>query len=702
MTTLKRNTESPMKRHGRNMGLDPVLLEIIANKVVAAADEMATTLQRTSRTLFVKEASDFACALVGVDGRIFAHPRTSAVSAFVDMNAMPTIQAVPDLQEGDVIVTNDPYLSGALSTHLPDIHLLEPIFHKRRIVAYCWSFVHSTDVGGGVPGSILPTFHEIFQEGLRIPPIKLMEGGVLNDSFVEVFKANCRIPELNLGDVRAMLAALRVGRQRIADIIERHGVTTFVDAQAALQDYSEAKARAVLRRIPDGYHEFWDYLDDDVASSIPVRIRCRVTISNGELHIDLAGTDPEVKAAYNVYTADRMHEWLTMRFVSFLYTHDEEIVVNHGMFRPISANNPRGTVLNCEFPAALGHRHAPARRLLDALTGALLKAAPDMISAPAGGAGVILVLAEFDADRSQGQTVAVVQPMRGGMGAFVDRDGRGYDGTDGRDSTVANIRNNPLEIVESECGVVVREWDIRTDGGGPGRWRGGVGQLITVEILRDGGIIYGHGMERMRFPAWGVFGAKPAQRFRCILNRGRPNEQHLGKIDQVPVNAGDTVTMMMPGGGGYGNPLERDLEAVLRDVRQGFVSVEGAARDYGVAVVDGRIDSETTRGLRAQKPGNRRNLTFDFGAEREAWESVFDDETMCRLNQGLFGIPRSVRNDNRRWIFEQAIPELPRTGEGTLVEAITDPKAARDRLEQAMAAVFRAGGAATGPKARRL
>ena len=212
--------------------------------------------------------------------------------------------------------------------------------------------------------------------------------------------------------------------------------------------------------------------------------------------------------------------------------------------------------------------------------------------------------------------------MRGGMGAFIDGEGRGYDGTDGRDSTVSNIRNNPLEIVESECGVVVREWDIRTDSGGPGRWRGGVGQLITVEILRDGGIIYGHGMERMRFPAWGVFGAKPAQRFRCILNRGRSNEQHLGKIDQVPVNAGDTVTMMMPGGGGYGDPLERDLEAVLRDVRQGFVSVEGAARDYGVAVVDGRIDSEATRELRAQKPRNRRNLTFDFGSEREAWESV--------------------------------------------------------------------------------
>ena len=668
--------------------LDPVLLEIIANKVVAASDEMATTLQRTSRTLFVKEASDYACALVGIDGRVFAHPRTSAVSAFVDMNAMPMISLFPDLEDGDVIVTNCPYLSGALSTHLPDIHVLEPIFHKDKIVAYGWSFVHSTDVGGGVPGSILPTFHEIFQEGLRIPPMKLVEKGVINDDFVKFLSANCRIPELNLGDVRAMLAALRVGRQRVNDIIERHGVATFVAAQGALQDYSEAKARAVLKRVPEGTYEFWDYMDDDVTSAVPIKVRVKMSVKNGELHLDLTGTDPEVKASYNVYTSDRLHEWLTMRFVSFLFTHDETIVINHGLFRPISTTNPRGTVLNCEFPAAVGHRHAPARRLLDAITGALLKASPDMISAPAGGAGVILVLAEYDETSAKGRTVAVVQPMRGGMGAFVTPDGKGYDGNDGRDHTIANMRNNPLEIVEAECGVVIREWDIRADAGGPGRWRGGVGTQITVEILRDGGTIYGHGMERMRFPAWGVFGAKPGQRFRCILNRGKPNEQELGKIDQVPVNAGDTVTMMMPGAGGYGDPYERETDAVMNDVRRGFVTVRGAAEDYGVVIANGKIDAEGTKALRGSRPRDRRNIAFDFGTEREAWEAVFDDATVTDLNHKLLQIPRSIRYAKRRWIVEQAVPNLPRTGTGTLVEAMKDPAAARVRLKRAMAEVF--------------
>ncbi len=677
-----------MKISGRSRTprLDPILLEILANKVVAASDEMATTLQRTSRTLFVKEASDYACALVGIDGRIFAHPRTSAVSSFVDMDAMPTIKAVPDSsREGDVIITNDPYLSGALSTHLPDIHVLEPVFHKGKIIAWCWSFVHSTDVGGGVPGSILPTFNEIYQEGLRIPPMKLVKAGVINDDFVKFFRANCRIPELNLGDVHAMLAALRVGRQRIADIVERHGVATFLAAQEALNAYSEAKARAVLSRIPDGVHDFWDYMDDDVTSAIPIRIRCRLTVKKGTLHIDLTSTDAEVKAAYNIYTADRLHEWLTLRFVSMLFTHDETIVINHGMFRPISVTNPRGTVLNCEFRRGR-HRHAPGRRLFDTLTGTLLKAAPEMISAPAGGAGAILVLAEYDASSARGRTVAVIQPMRGGMGAFVDETGNGYDGNDCRDATIANLRNNPLEIVEVECGVIVREWDIRPDSGGAGRWRGGVGVTVTVEILRDRGNIYAHGMERMRFPAWSVSGAKPAQRFRCILNRGRPTEREFGKIDQIAVNAGDTITIMMPGAGGIGDPFDRDLDGVACAARLRFSRGRGTRlrRDRHRR----RHRYPGTRRLRAQRPPGRRNQAFDFGTEREAWESVFDDATMTRLNRGLREVPRSVRYDKRRWIIEQAIPNLKRTGEGTLVQAIADPQAARKRLERAMAKVF--------------
>ncbi len=195
------------------MPLDPILLEILHNKVQAVAEEMGTTLQRTARTIFVKEAADFATALVGLDGKLFAHPRTNGVSLFVDCDCSSTIEAVPDLEPGDIIVTNDAFTSGGLATYLPDLHLIEPYFHKGQIVAYGWAFIHSTDVGGTVAGSILPSNHEYFQEGLIIPPMKLMRRGAFNEDFFTFLKANCRIPDENMGDIRAMLAALRLGKQ---------------------------------------------------------------------------------------------------------------------------------------------------------------------------------------------------------------------------------------------------------------------------------------------------------------------------------------------------------------------------------------------------------------------------------------------------------------------------------------------------------
>ncbi|MBM3560732.1 MAG: hydantoinase B/oxoprolinase family protein, partial [Alphaproteobacteria bacterium] len=540
------------------MALDPVFLEIFGNKVVATCEEMSLTLQRTSRTLFVKEAADFACALVGLDGRAVAYPRDTGCLGFCDFDAKPTIDAVPNLEPGDVIITNDPYTSGALSTHLPDIHLIEPHFHEGRIVSYGWTFVHSTDVGGGTPGSLKPSFDEIYQEGLRIPPMKLLERGVMDPKVEAMLRSNCRIPDLNMGDVRAMLAGQRVGRLRVAEIIARHGVETYLAGQKEVLDYSEAKARAVLRRIPDGEAEFWDYMDDDYVSPIPVRLRVKMTVRDGLVHFDVTGTDPELKSAFNVCAFDRMHEWTTLRFMTFISTYDPTVIPNHGMFRPLSMTNPRGTVLNCEFPAALGSRDRPARRLHDALNGALLKVAPDMMCAPSGGAGCVFFLAEYLTPDADERSVSVIEYIRGGMGAM-----KGLDGVDNRDASIANLSNNPIEVVERECGVLVREWNIQQDSGGPGQWRGGVGQRVTIEFLRDNGMLYGMGMDRMRFNAFGAYGGKPGSAFRIVYNLGRPNEREYGKVGEIPVNAGDTITAILPGGAGYGDPFLRDAQAVL-------------------------------------------------------------------------------------------------------------------------------------------
>jgi N-methylhydantoinase B len=561
--------------------------------------------------------------------------------------------------------------------------MIRPYFHGKRIVAYGWCFVHCTDIGGAVPSSIAPSLSEIFQEGLIIPPMKFLRRGKMNDDLLALIMANNREPEVNMGDILAMLGTLETAEGRVAELIERHGLGTFLDAQGDLQDYTAAKARDVLRRIPDGVYEFWDFMDDDRVSRIPLRVRVKLTVKDGRLDVDLTGTDPQVRAAYNVPTNGKRNYWISLRLTNFLTTYDQTMAKNVGLYRSIRAIVPPGILLNAEFPDACGVRSSPPLRISGAINGAILKAQSDLLPAPSDGCTLPLALSEFDATGGR-RTVAVIEPVRGGMGAM-----KGQDGVDARDTSLNNMRNHPVETVENDMGVVFRRYDVGTDSGGPGRWRGGVGQVITFEVLRDGGRVLSRGMERLRFPAYGVCGGKPGGRMRAILNLGRANEEELTKFDQLEVNAGDTVTFMMPGGGGYGDPFERDPERVQEDVETGFVGRQAARRDYGVAIGnDGAVDEAATAKLRARRVKDNIGVDFDFGPEREAWERVFDDEIMGELNRRLFELPKSIRQDKRRWIIEQAVPEIPIAGTGSLADALADADAARRRLKHAMAQAF--------------
>jgi N-methylhydantoinase B len=665
------------------MKLDPITLEILNNKVVAIAEEMYFALKRASRSIYVKEADDFDVALLDTAGDLFGHADSASMNFLIDTPFAPTIAAVPDVEPGDVIITNDPYTSGALSTHLPDIHLIRPYFHGKQIVAYGWCFVHCTDIGGAVPSSIAPSLNEIFQEGLRIPPMKFFKRGKMNDDLMALIMANNREPEVNRGDIKAMLGALETGAGRVRELIEHHGVRSFLDAQTDLQDYTAAKAREVLRCIPDGVYEFWDYMDDDKVTRIPLRFRVKLTVKDGRMKIDLTGTDPQVRAAYNVPTNGKRTYWITMRLTNFLTTYDLSMAKNAGLYRTIDAVIPPGIVMNAEFPDACGVRSSPSLRISSAINGAIIKAHPDLIPAPGVGDLIPFALAEYDAGGIN-RSIQVIEPMRGGMGAM-----KGQDGIDGRDTTLNNMRNHPVESVESDMGVIFRNYDIRPDSGGPGKWRGGVGLVITIEVLRDGGSFLARGMERLRFPPYGVRGGKPGGNMRAILNLGHTGEKELTKFDQLPVNAGDTLTFMMAGGGGYGDPFEREPERVQSDVEAGFVTREAARRDYGVVIDDdGAVDEAATAKCRASRSKENTRADFDFGPEREAWERVFDDETMCELNRRLFELPKSVRQDKRRWIIEQAVPDLPRAGAGLLADVLADADAARRRLRHAMAQAF--------------
>jgi N-methylhydantoinase B len=270
------------------------------------------------------------------------------------------------------------------------------------------------------------------------------------------------------------------------------------------------------------------------------------------------------------------------------------------------------------------------------------------------------------------------------MGAYA-----GHDGVDGRDSTMSNMRNHPVEVVEAEAGVIVHEYGLRTDSGGAGRWRGGTGQMLTFEVLSDGCSVQARGMERLRFAPWGVAGGQPSAKMRCVLNLGREGEQELDKLDEFFLQAGDTMTFMLPGASGYGDPFLREPEAVMHDVQLGFVSRDAAARDYGVVITeDDVVDEAATRKARTARPRDNVRADFDFGPEREAWETVFDDETMCELNRHLYELPRARRTAVRKQIFMQALPDLAVGGGEPFLALFADPGAVRARLKRAMAEAF--------------
>lgn len=657
------------------MSLDPVLLEILQTQMQAVTEEMAITLARTARSTYVKDAADFATALANSDGKFFAYPANMGVSGFLDLDCGTAIRAIPDLEPGDVIITNHPYLSGGLSTHMPDLQLIKPYFHGGKIVCYGWDFIHSADIGGGVPSSISPRFTELFQEGLQIPPMKLVKAGELNRDFEKIYRANCRVPDLNMGDIKAMLAALTVGERRVADLIERHGADVFATAQVATVDYAREKALAVQRRIPDGVYVFWDYMDDDYATRIPIRIRCEMTVNDGHVHLDFTGSDPQVIAAYNVPTGGLRHPWLTLKLMHLIGSYDKSAPLNYGLFENMSVHVPKGTVLNPEFPAAVGVRHATAVRINDAVVGAIATALPGLIPAPSGGTVVPTVIAEQNPETGT-RSVMVIQSLVGGTGAR-----EGADGVDGRDSGLANLYNTPLERSEADADIVVEAYGLRPDSGGAGRWRGGTGLEMRVLIGRSGSAVLGRGLERFVFRPWGVAGGAPGAVCRVILNHGLSDERDLGKLDMYVAEAGDRVTILTTGGGGFGDPYTRDTAAVLRDVVAGFVTPEAAERDYGVIVKDGDFDEMATAEARATAAARP---PFDFGPEREAWEQVFDDATLCELSERLLKLPATIRAQTRRRVIETAVPDLDQVAERGLPAVMADPLAIRARLTEVM------------------
>lgn len=625
---------------------DKVFLEIFKNRVQAIVEEMANVVLRTGFTAFVKETGDFGTYLLTPSGETFGSPLETGYNLSLGIPAAETIAAVGDWQEGDIVITNDPYTTGGMATHLPDVHLLKPFFHEGRLIAFGMCFVHSSDVGGKVPGSVSPTAYDIHMEGIRIAPVKLYERGVLNQHVLRLFLDNSRIPDQNWGDLRALMAALNRGENRLNELIVRYGRDKVEQGIDDLLQYSEDKVRAIIRDIPDGSYDFWDYLEDG-PGGYPIRLRCRLVIAGETIHLDFDGTDPQVRASFNIVTANKQgHYMLVPALIRYFRTVDPAIPWNSGMIRMVSNDAPPATILNPEPMAAVGARAATFIRVMDVLTGAMSRAQEDKLPAAGAGQACIVMLAMTDPVSGR-KKVGVIQPICGGSGARPMK-----DGIDGMDFAVGHLRNIPAEVVEAEMPVLIERYGLRPDSAGAGQYRGGSGIELSVRIQSPDTIMTARNMERMQFQPWGRLGGGAGQVGAAIQNAGAPEEVSLGRIDELLLHPGDTVTFLSQGGGGYGDPFLRDPQEVLSDVCSDLLTAASAQQQYGVVIDGQKVDEEATALLRAQQ--DVRSGDFSFGTRREQFETLWSDDMQLAIGRALREYPLALRDYLKRRTMDKA------------------------------------------------
>ena len=569
--------------------VDQITTEVIAHRFAAAADEMMATLVKTAYSPNIKERRDCSVAIFDVAGNLIA----LAAIAPIHLSSLAGLiqnltrrSSVSDLKPGDAFVTNDPYVGGG--SHLPDITVASPVFVDGRVVAYVANLAHHSDIGGRVAGSESADCTSIFQEGLRIPPVKLLDGGAVCHDAMSFILLNSRTPRERQGDLRAQIATNAIGIRRVQDIFSRFGTPVVEAAIVGLLDYSEARTRAEVRKLPDGVYENECDLDNDGISDRLTRLQVTVTIRGDSMRFDFAGTDPQMRGARNMpFIATQSAVYYAVKAIT-----DPTLPPNSGYFRAIEIAAPEGCVLNCRPPAAVGDRAATGNVLGDLLMGALASATPDRVMA---GCGPLHGLIFSGVDPRRGEYFVDYETYAGASGGLADQDGR-----DAVRVHVSGAANLPVEAVEQEFSLSVERYELIADSGGPGKFRGGLGTRRDMVMWSDQARLAGRGLRQVE-GAPPLFGGAMGKTGRFILNPGGDRETKLpGSFSELATERGAVVRVETPSGAGYGDPLDREPERVLADIVAGKVSAEGARRDYGVVLRDGRLDRDATIAERAR------------------------------------------------------------------------------------------------------
>jgi N-methylhydantoinase B len=552
------------------VSIDSVTLEVVRNACTAVAEEMNATLVRTSYSPNIKDRRDCSCALFDADAKMISQ----AENIPVHLGAMPysvaaAIEAFPtdELEEGDAILLNDPFHGGA---HLPDLTLVTPVIVNGEVAAFAANRAHHADIGGSRAGSVAADSTEIYQEGLRIPPVRLYQGGEVNEDVMSMVLANVRTPDERRGDLRAQHAANRTADARFRELVDRYGGETFREAMDEIKRYSERRIRAELAALPDGRWAFEDVLDDDGQGTEDIRIAVAITVDGEELTVDFAGTADQVPGAVNApFAVTASATYYAVRCVT-----DPDIPPNHGAYRPVTIEAPEGSVVNARPPAAVvGGNLEVSQRVTDALLGAFAEAVPER--AVAAGQGTMNSITFGGQDPRTNGAFAFYETLGGGYGGRA-----GADGMDGVHAHMSNTLNTPVEVLETAYPLRVRRYAYRADSAGPGEFRGGLG--LTREIAaRADDTTFSVLADRRRHPPYGVAGGESGTTGVDEVVRDG-DVQRVGAKSTHVLGSDDAVRIKTPGGAGYGDPADRDPAAIARDYRHGKVSAARIREVYGL------------------------------------------------------------------------------------------------------------------------
>jgi N-methylhydantoinase B len=552
------------------MRVDPITFEVVNNALVGVAEQMAATILRTSYSTVIREMLDYSTAMFDVEGRIIAQSCRIPIHLNSMSRSLRTTldEAIPieEWLPGDIVVTNDPYSGGQ---HLPDVQTFLPVFADGELVAICGTLGHHLDIGGMRPGSYAGDAVEIYQEGLRIPPIKLFEEGKLNERLFAVIEANIRQPEMTIGDLRSQTAALEIGRDGVLELIERYGVDTFRDCMEEAIETSEARLRDKLRELPAGVYEAEYYVDDDGVIDEPIKIVTKVTIGDGTIHVDFTGTDPQRRSPINA-TISSCESATYFAILSIL---DPTIPANYGVYKPIEITAPEGSVVNAMPPAPVVGRNAITHTIVNALMLALSEIVPERITAAYYGMSNVYILSGDGAGYRKEWIFFDIEV--GGGGARQTK-----DGLDCYSQGIHNLANTPIEMVESTYPLRFKRYEFLPDTGGTGKYRGGLGVRRDIEFLDESGTLNTQ-FDKFKIEPFGLFGGGPGATGRMQLNPEGPEpvELHSKTVNRT-LRRGDVFSMLTQGGGGFGPAAERDGGALERDLREGKVSAEAAGKAY--------------------------------------------------------------------------------------------------------------------------